>query len=164
MGLTAPPAGADPTGGMGGGGGDPTQGGGGMPGPGQSSVLLQQVQSLLAQIMQNEPEPAIQRAVGAMLQMTSDLGKVLGQNDQQDMTSGLNTPGGAMAPGGGIGGPDLSGGTQSSEGPASSPSFAGARKAAMANFAEKGHFSKSGSKGEQLQTAKTKNRTKGGKS
>jgi hypothetical protein len=161
MGLTAPAP--DPTA-----GGDPTQGGGAAPGPGpgQSSQLIQQVQALLAQIMQNEPEPAIQRAVGSMLQMTDDLSKVLGRDDQQDMTSGLNTPGGAVAPGGGgLGGPDLSGGTQSSEGPATSPTtFGGANKAAMANFGEKGHFSKSGSKGEALQTSKTKNRLKGGKS
>jgi hypothetical protein len=136
-----------------------------MPPPGQSSQILQQVQGLLAQIMQNEPEPAIQRAVNAMLQMTDDLSKVLGQNDQQDMSSGLNTPGGAMppgGPGGGLGGPDLSGGTESSEGPATAPTtFGGAKKAALANFASKGHFSKSGSKGEALQTEKTKNRLKG---
>jgi hypothetical protein len=128
------------------------------------------VQGLLAQIMQNEPEPAIQRAVNAMLQMTDDLSKVLGRNDQQDMMSGLNTPGGAMPPGGalppggGPGGPDLSGGTISSEGPATPPTtFGGAKKAALANFASKGHFSPSGSKGEALQTAKTKNRLKGAK-
>jgi hypothetical protein len=139
------------------------------PGPGQSSQLIQQVQALLAQIMQNEPEPAIQRAVNAMLQMTDDLSKVLGQNDQQDMQSGLNTPGGAMAPGGpppggGVGGPDLSGGTISSEGPATPPTtFKGANKAALANFKSKGNFSKSGSKGEELQTEKTKNRLKGAK-
>jgi hypothetical protein len=121
---------------------------------------LQQIQSLLAQIMQNEPEPAIQRAVSAMLQMTDDLSKVLTVDDQQDMMSGLNTPGGAAPPGGppALAGPDLAGGTRSSEGPASATTFGGAKKAAMANFAEKGHFSKSGSKGEQLQTDKTKNR------
>jgi hypothetical protein len=157
MGVTAPPV--DPTGGAG-----PGAGPGPGPGPGQSSMLIQQVQGLLAQLMQNEPEPAIQRAVGAMLQMTDDLSKVVGQNDQQDMTSGLNTPGGAMPPGGGVGGPDLAGGTMSSEGPASASTFSGARKAAMDNFSSKGHFSKSGSKGQALQTEKTKNRTKGGKS
>jgi hypothetical protein len=115
--------------------------------------------------MQNEPEPAIQRAVNAMLQMTDDLGKVVGADDQQDQMSGLNTPGGAASPmGPAIGGPDLAGGTRSSEGPATATTFGGARKQAMANFAEKGHFSKSGSKGEQLQTEKTKNRAKGGRS
>jgi hypothetical protein len=134
-----------------------------MPGPGQSSQLLQQIQDLLSQIMQNEPEPAIQRAVGSMLQMTQDLGQVLGRNDQQDMMSGLNTPGGAAPPmGGGMAGPDLMGGTRSSEGPATGGGFPGAKAAAMANFREKGHFSKSGSKGEQLQTEKTRNRLKGG--
>jgi len=150
---------------------DPTQGGGAGPGPGpgQSSQLIQQVQDLLAQIMQNEPEPAIQRAVNAMLQMTQDLSQVLGRNDQQDMMSGLNTPGGGPSPvpptGGGAGGPDLAGGTQSSEGPTPEPTtFGGARKAAMANFAKKGNFSKSGSKGEALQTEKTRNRLKGAKS
>jgi hypothetical protein len=121
------------------------------------------VQGLLAQIMQNEPEPAIQRAVGAMLQMTNDLGRVLGRNDQQDMLSGLNAPGGAVAPPqgpAGLAGPDLAGGTRSSEGPASATTFGGARKAAMQNFRTKGHFSPSGSKGEALQTEKTRNRLK----
>jgi hypothetical protein len=134
-----------------------------MAGPGQSSQLIQQVQNLLAQIMQNEPEPAIQRAVNAMLQMSQDLSQVLGRDDQQDMMSGLNTPGGAVPPTGA--GPDLAGGTESSEGPTGEPTtFGGAKKAAMANFAKKGNFSKTGSKGEPLQTEKTKNRLKGAKS
>jgi len=110
--------------------------------------------------MQSETDPNIQQGVGELLKAIDPLMQAVGQNDAQAMNSGLNTPGGAMPPPGiGAGGPDLAGGTESSEGPPPS-TFAGAKKAAMANFGAKGHFSKSESKGEQLQTDRTKNRLK----
>ena len=150
MGVSAPPV-------------DPTQGGGGAPpsaGGGQGTLILQQVQQLLAQLMQSETDPNIQQGVQELLKAIDPLMQAIGQNDAQAMNSGLNTPGGAMPPpggpdmGGGAGPPDMGGGPPPK-------SFKGANKAAMANFGSKGHFSKSGSKGEQLQTDKTKNRTKG---
>lgn len=135
-----------------GGGASPSAGGG------QGTLILQQVQQLLAQLMQSETDPNIQQGVNELLKAIDPLMQAIGQNDAQAMNSGLNTPGGAMPPPdmSGGGGPDLSGG-----GAPPPSSFKGANKAAMANFGSKGHFSKSGSKGESLQTAKTKTRTKG---
>lgn len=147
MSVSAPPA--DPTQ-MGGGGAPPSAGGG------QGTLILQQVQQLLAQLMQSETDPNIQQGVQELLKAVDPLMQAIGQNDAQAMNSGLNTPGGAMPPpdmGGGGGGPEMGGPPPKS--------FKGANKAAMAMFGEKGHFSKSGSKGESLQTDKTKNRAKG---
>lgn len=145
---------------------DPTQMGGGAPasaGGGQGTLILQQVQQLLAQLMQSETDPNIQQAVGELLKGIDPLMQAIGQNDAQAMNSGLNTPGGAQPPSGPAG-PDLAGGSRSSEGDMGGPptTFKGAGKAAMATFKEKGHFSKSGSKGESLQTDKTKRRLQGG--
>ena len=155
MGISAPPV--DPTGGMGGGGGMPPPGGAG---GGQGVQILQQIQQLLAQLMQTESDPGVQKAVQAMSSLIDPLMQAVGQADQGNMTSGISNPTGPIS------GPDLGGGSESSEGEIGgaeppSKSFGGAKKAAMANFASKGHFSKSGSKGETLQTDKAKNRAKG---
>lgn len=155
MSLSAPPAAGPP-----GGGAPPPASAGG----GQGTLILQQVQALLAQLMQSETDPNIQQGVQELLKAIDPLMQAIVNNDAQAMNSGLNNPTGNVGPAG----PDLAGGTQSSEG-AQNPlgdmgpppkGFGGARKAAMANFGSKGHFSKSGSKGEQLQTDKQKNRAK----
>lgn len=143
---------------MGGGGGAPPSAGGG-----QGALILQQVQQLLAQLMQSETDPNIQQGVNELLKAIDPLMQAIGQNDAQAMNSGLNTPGGAMPPPGSPAeeaGESPSFEASENEG-AEAKSFKGAKKAAMANFGSKGHFSKSGSKGEKLQTSKTKNRTKG---
>lgn len=148
MGMTAPdpaqmgPAAADP----------------GAP-PGQSAQLLQQVQDLLAQVMQSESDPDVQNAVGSILQVLEPLMQKVGGNDAQQMQSGLNTPGGPP-PDMGAPAPDMSamgGGGP----PPPATTFSGAKKQAMDKFKSKGHFSGSTSKGEKPQTNKTKNRTKG---
>jgi hypothetical protein len=159
MGVSAPPM--DPTqgGGLGG------LGGGASAGGGQGTLILQQVQQLLAQLMQSETDPNIQQGVGELLKAIDPLMQAIGQNDAQAMNSGLNTPGGALPPMGGAMPPEGSPAEEAGESPAAESSedktFSGAKKAAMANFKGKGHFSKKGSKGENLQTQKTKNRTKG---
>lgn len=157
MSVTAPP------------GGDPTAGGlmpQGGAGGGQGVQILQQIQDLLAQLSQVESDPGVQRAVQSIQGVIDPLMQAVGGADQQDMTSGLANPGGDASGGMPPGGPAedaLDGGADdASEGPPPK-GFGGAKKAAMANFGKKGHFSKSGSKGEQLQTDKTKNRLKGGK-
>lgn len=165
--IAPPPGAADPSTGLGGGGG-----GGGGAGGGQGVQILQQIQDLLSQLGQVESDPAVQRAVSSMQQLVDPLMQAVGSSDAQDMTSGLSNPGGpgdASADAGG-GAPDMSGMGGLGAGPddgsgggAEAPpskSFGGAKKAAMANFGSKGHFSKSGSKGESLQTDKTKNRNK----
>lgn len=133
-------------------------------GGGQGVQILQQIQQLLAQLMQTESDPGVQKAAQAMLQLVDPLMQAVGQSDAGNMTSGIANPGGPA-------GPDLGGESLSSEGGSdtgadegSPPStFKGAKKAAMANFGSKGHFSKSGSKGETPQTDKSKNRLKGAK-
>lgn len=130
----------------------PAGGGGGNASPGgQDAQTLMQVQQLLAQVAQSQQEPHIQRAISSMLQLLDPLIQAVGANDTQDMSSGLNTPNGPE----GAAPPD-----DGSGGGASPSTFGGASKAAAANFADKGHFSKSGSKGEELQTDKAKNRAK----
>ena len=114
--------------------------------------ILQQIEQLLMQLAQSEPEPQIQQAVSAIGQQVSALQQVVGKDDMQDMQSGLANPGGSggMPPGG--------------EEPAAAEepkSFAGAKKAAMANFKEKGHFSKNTPKGETPESEKSKNKKKG---
>jgi|SRR5450755_2142355 len=151
MGIGAP----DPSGG----GGDPT--GGMMPpggaGGGQGVQIIQQIQQLLAQLMQTESDPGVQKAVQSMLQLCDPLQQAIGQADAGSMSSGIANPGGP---------PEGSPAEEASEPPAEAAaegdptSFGGASKAASANFKAKGHFSKSGSKGETLQTDKTKNRNK----
>lgn len=165
----APSAGAAP-------GGDPTQGGsplaGGGAGGGQGVQILQQIQGLLQQLAQTEQQPAVLQAVNAMGKLMDPLMQAVSQSEGGpggSMSSGLADPtggGGADMTGAPAGPDSAGGGGYSSEGGSTdsappSKTFGGARKAAMANHAEKGHFSKSGSKGEQLQTDKTKNRTKG---
>lgn len=153
----------DPSGGAGGGGAmtmAPPQGGAG---GGQGVQILQQIQSLLAQLAQTETDPGVQRAVNSMSQLIDPLMQAVGASDQQNMTSGVANP---TDPTGGMGaGPDTmgslpgaGGGSEGTKGGAEPSSFKGASKAAAANFADKGHFSKSGSKGESLQTDKQKNR------
>lgn len=156
MGVSAP----DPTMAM-----APPQGGAG---GGQGVQILQQIQDLLSQLGQVETDPGVQRAVNSMQQLIDPLMQAVGANDAQDMQSGLANPTGPITGGGGVGDlSDLPGAGESSEGPKGGresqeppKSFKGASKAALANFGSKGHFSKSGSKGEQLQTEKTKNRNK----
>lgn len=133
----------------------PPQGGAG---GGQGVQILQQIQDLLSQLGQVETDPGVQRAVSSMQQLIDPLMQAVGANDAQNMQSGVANPTGPI---GGGAPTDLPGAGESSEGPKGgreSKSFGGAKKAAMANFAQKGHFSKSGSKGEQLQTEKQKNR------
>jgi hypothetical protein len=150
---------------------DPTAGGspmaGGGAGGGQGTQIIQQIQGLLQQLGQATQQPAVQHAIDAINQVLGPIAQAVGAEEsgpQGSMSSGLANPTGgdgstqSSAPAG----PDNMGESgRSSEGTKAGPSsFAGAKKAAMANHAEKGHFSKSGSKGEQLQTDKTKNRTK----
>lgn len=152
MGISAPPA--DPTAGGAGGGMMPPGGAGG----GQGVQILQQIQQLLAQLLQAESDPGVQKAAQAMMQLVDPLMQAVGQTDQGSMNSGIANPTGDA--GGGMpdaGGPEPDADDMGGGAPAS---FGGAKKAAMANFKSKGHFSKSGSKGESLQTDKTKNRNK----
>lgn len=78
---------------------------------GQGAQILQQVGTLLAQLAQQEPEPSIQRAIVGVIKQLDPLMTVIGANDTQDMTSGLNNPTGptdptgGMGAGGGMGGP-----------------------------------------------------------
>jgi hypothetical protein len=157
MGVSAPPV-------------DPTQGGlggGASAGGGQGTLILQQVQQLLAQLMQSETDPNIQNGVGELLKAIDPLMQAIGQNDAQAMNSGLNTPGGGLGPDMGGLPPEGSPAEEAGESPSQEAAegggkgFGGAKKAAMANFKSKGHFSKKGSKGENLQTQKAKNRAKG---
>lgn len=146
-------------------GGSPLAGGGA--GGGQGVQILQQVQDLLSQLLQTTQQPAVQQAVNSMMKLVDPLMQAVGAEESGpsgSMSSGLANPTGSGSPDetSAPAGPDNMGGSgYSSEGNAPSKSFGGAKKAAMANHAEKGHFSKSGSKGEQLQTDKQKNRTKG---
>lgn len=116
---------------------------------GQGTQILQQVGDLLAQLAQQETEPTIQRAIMSIMKQMDPLMQLVGQDDQQDMSSGLATPNGpgAGSPMGGAGlglggagpagpmppggppvpgspmpgGPPDLGGGMSSEGPASGP-------------------------------------------
>lgn len=135
-------------------------------GGGQGVQILQQIQQLLAQLMQTESDPGVQKAAQAMLQLVDPLMQAVGQSDAGNMTSGISNPGGPNLGGGGMEGSPAE---EASESPAVESSeggpttFKGAKKAAMANFGSKGHFSKSGSKGERPQTDKSKNRLKNAK-
>lgn len=156
---------------------------------GQGTQLLQQVGDLLGQLAQQETEPTIQRAIMGIMKQMEPLMTLVGQDDQQDMSSGLATPNGPAAgngpgpptpgspppgPGGSPmpGGPPDVGGAMSSEGiggldPSAGgggeppKTFEGAKAAAMATHRDKGHFNPHGAKGEEQETDKTKNRKKG---
>lgn len=149
--------------------------------------IVQQIEDLLMQLSQMEPEPEIQQAVQSIQERLEPLQQLLGKDDQQDMQSGLANPGGAAPgeepPGGGAGGmpagPESAGMPAPTEGgggggeptheveihirPAGggSKSFGGAKKEAMANLKEKGHFSRSTPKGEKPSTDRTKSKAKG---
>lgn len=161
----APPAGLTPPGGDAGGGG-------------QSAQLVQQIEALLAQLAQEQPNPQVQQIVQAVQKPIEALQQVVGTNDAQNMQSGLANPGG-----GGAGGPGsedelpppATGGHEGAGGggehhvvevhigvPSGGPkSFGGAKKAAMAQHAASGHFDPNTPKGETPSTPKTKSKAKG---
>jgi hypothetical protein len=68
---------------------------------GQGAMLLQQVGDLLGQLAQQETEPTIQRSVLRVMKELEPLMNLVGADDQQDMTSGLATPGGPPEAGAG---------------------------------------------------------------
>src|SRR5437879_1752052 len=143
--------------------------------------IVQQIEGLLAQLAQAEPEPVIQRMIQEIQKPIEQLQQVVGKDDMQDMhgggMEGVGGMGGGMggaAAGGmpsptGEGGGELpSGAGGASEGgepgglvihikPGGSKSFGGANKAAMANFRQKGHF---GSGSEAPETERTRNKAK----
>lgn len=165
MAAPAPEAAAPPAAGGGGGG----------------AQILQQIEDLLNQLVQSEPEPEIQQAVQGMMQQVQDLQQVVGQDMGQDQGEGLGgaPAGGGMPEPGGAGGqeemppspggaPAPEGGAGGGEGPTHeveihirpTGGFKGARKAAMATHAERGHFSKTTPKGETPQSDRSKNKAK----
>jgi len=75
---------------------------------GQGAMILQQVGDLLSQLAQSETEPQIQRGIMQVMKQLEPLMPLVAADDQQDMTSGLNTPAGP--PGGLPGGPPNGGG------------------------------------------------------
>ena len=90
-----------------------------LPGAGGSggAQILQQIEALLAQLAQSEPEPAIQQAVKGMAQQAEALQQIVGKDDEQDMQSGLANPGGgAEAPAGDGEEPGAGGGAMPPEG------------------------------------------------
>lgn len=148
---------------------------------GSGAQIVQQIEGLLAQLAEQEPEPEIQRAIQAIQTQLEPLQQVVGKDDEQDMQSGLVNPGGAPPPmnaaglGGAGGGPSLEGGSQSdtSEIPPSGgekgpvhaleihikpapKSFGAANKAAMATHREKGHFNPRGEKGEPQESQRSR--------
>jgi hypothetical protein len=131
---------------MGGGmGASPDQG----PPAGQTAQILQQVQQLLAQVMQNEPDPQVQDAVNTMLKMSDALMQAVGAHDTQDMSSGLNNPGapeGSPAEEAGESPATEAAEDQGTGGKSPPKTFKGARSSAMSKM------------GKSMQTPKTKNR------
>jgi hypothetical protein len=151
---------------------------------GQGAQILQQVEGLLTQLAQSEPEPEVQQAIQGILQQVQPLMQLVGKDDMQDMQSGLNNPsgpppgeeGGEMP--GGAGGQELpsGGGAEGAPSPGGgdegathhveihitpAKTFAGARKQAMATHAQRGHFSQHTPAGERPSTDRTKNKAKG---
>lgn len=140
---------------------------------------MQQIQSLLAQLVQMEPEPEIQQAVQTMSKQAEALEGVLGKDDEQDMQSGLANPTGGGAPspaggpeelpGAGAPGGDAGGGEHHGVAevhikmtPEGGPkTFGDAKKAAMAMHAEKGHFDPHTPAGETPSSQKSKSKAKG---
>lgn len=149
-------------------------------GGGQSAQLVQQIEGLLMQLAQSEPDPQIQHLIQQLSEPIQQLQQVVGKDDTEDMSSGLHNPGGEEAPGGAggaAGGAPMPGGAGAGAGegaggehhvvevhigvPSGGPkSFGDAKKAAMANFKEKGHFG-SGPKGSPPETERAKNKAKG---
>lgn len=147
------------------------------------SQILQQIEGLLAQLVQSEPEPQIQQAVQTISKQVEALQGVIGKDDEQDMQSGLANPtgGGAMPaaggaegaeepqlPGAGAPGGDAGGGDHHGVAeihikmqPGGPKTFGDAKKAAMAHFGEKGHFDPNTKKGETPQSQRSKSKAKG---
>lgn len=163
MAMPAPAEAAAPPAGAGGSGG---------------AQILQQIQSLLAQLVQAEPEPEIQQAVQTMAKQAEALETVVGKSDEQDMQSGLANPtgGGGLAGAGGAEEPGAEPSMGADAGgndhhgvaeihikmaPGGPKSFGDAKKAAMAMHAEKGHFDPNTPKGETPSSPKSKNKAKG---
>lgn len=162
--MAAPAAEAPPAA-PGGGAVEPPGGGG------QSAQILQQIQMLLVQLGQSEPDPEVQHLVQQAMQPIQALEGVVGKTDEANAMSGLHNPGGEGGEGVEGAGAEPAGGSGGGEHhvvevhigvPAGGPKTPGdAKKAAMANFKEKGHFSGSTPKGVAPQTDRTKNRAKG---
>lgn len=142
--------------------------------------ILQQINALLAQLGQMEPEPEIQQAVQQMSKQAEALEAVVGKDDVQDMQSGLANPtgGGAMPPTSegeelpgaeGEGAPQPGGGSDHhgvaeihiKMAPGGPKSFGDANKAAMSSFKAKGHFDPHTEKGKTPQSSKSKSKAKG---
>ena len=70
--------------------------------PGEGSQILEQIEGLLAQLAQSEPEPEVQRAIQGIQKQVEPLQQVLGAQDIQNQQGGLANPtgGGAGAMGG----------------------------------------------------------------
>jgi hypothetical protein len=147
-----------------------------------NGAILQQIESLLAQLAQNSPEPEVQHAVMNIQKQVEPLQQLMGAQDTQNMQSGLQNPTGG-APGGGEeeppgpGGmpgqmPGMTGGHEAGGGGehhvleihigAGGPkTFADAKKAAMSTHAARGHFDRSTPAGETPSTPRTKSKAKG---
>lgn len=141
-------------------GAPPAAPGGGAVG-GQSAQTVQQIESLLAQLSQEEPDPQVQHLIQQAQQPMEALQQAVGKDDTEDMSSGLHNPGGD-------GGQEAGGSPEGGGHPVmeihigSAPkTFDGAKKAAMKNFQEKGHFSGSTPKGSKPETQKAKSKAKG---
>lgn len=150
--------------------------------------ILQQIEQLLAQLAQEQPDPQVQHAIKGIQQQVEPLQQIVGGQQGQNMQGGLNNPGapGEQAPPpGGMPGMNAGGGAGAEEAPpAGGPgggaphggatpvlaihvapggpkSFGEAKKAAMATHAERGHFDKNTPKGETPSTPRTKAKAKG---
>lgn len=155
-------------------GGGAIAGGGGA----QSAQIVQQIEQLLAQLAQSEPEPQIQSLVQQVMGPIQQLQQAVGQDTQEDMSG---VPGGEAEEGTGAGaaggmpaaGEAGGGAPEGTEGggehhvvevhigvPGGQKDFKSANKAAAANFKAKGHFG-SGPKGSPPETQKAKNKAKG---
>lgn len=148
-----------------------------------SAQILQQIEGLLAQLAQSEPEPEVQRAIQGIQKQVEPLQQILGAQDAQNAQSGLQNPtGGAGAAGGAPGGEEEEGAGAGAPPPANGAgggaggehhvleihigaggpkTFADAKKAAMAMHGERGHFDPGTPKGEMPSSAKTKAKAKG---
>lgn len=94
---------------------------------GQGAQMLQQVGDILAALAQQETEPQIQRGIMAVMKQLEPLMPLVARDDQQDMTSGLNTPGGPPGPPGGPPpGMDMGAGPPLAGGPPGGPGLPGA--------------------------------------
>jgi len=134
---------------------------------GGGAQIVQQIESLLMQLAQQEPEPAIQRMIRDVQQPIEALQQVVGRDDTEDMAAGEGEMMGG--PPGGEGGATPPEGAEGGKGPAlvihigaGGPKDMGtARKAAMANFRSKGHFNPKGQPGEEQATERTRAKQRG---